>query len=353
MHLLSSCNSSLPTNENNVDTSLEMYLGEDILQGEKVPFYLIWKEIPIERIQITYRGFKSLTRLYNVKGYEKTTDGAVVKKEDFKTAGYLGGVLSTTLGGSPAQHAELILAIERAGGNSVRLKEERILHSARASILNQPSEVNLPAAKGQQRIKVDIQGAASVIIDIAGVKGGLKLVFPPEVLTAVERFIKVVVENMERLKKEYPKYSELLSLLSGDLKLSGDHKEKSFTQLERSLKKRIEKVKDDEDFMEALALVYVTAILEQESAIDTILIPIMEYLESGTSAKAFLNSPFLCAKVPKGGGVLKCRLRFFDLLNHNCAKSLTIKTRLLAYEEMLVPLKEIIQFTRGSGINDS
>jgi len=318
-----------------------MYLGEDILQGEKVPFYLIWKEIPIERIQITYRGFKSLIRLYNVKGYEKTTDGAVVKKEEIKTAGYLGGVLSTTLGESPAQHAELTLAIERPGGNSIRLKEERVLHSARASILYQPSEVNLPVAKGQQKIKVDIQGAASVIIDIADVRGGLELVFPPEVLTAIQRFVEVVIEGIEKLEKEYPKYSEFLS------SLSGDYEEKSFTQLERSLKRKIEKFKTDKSFLEALALIYVTAILEQESTKDSILIPMMEYLESGTSAKAFLNSPLLCAKVPKGGGILKCRLRFFDLLNHNCAKSLTIKTRLLTREEMLVPLKEIIQFTRG------
>ena len=336
----SNSTSSIAIEKNNVDTSIEMYLGEDILQREKVPFYLVWKGIPIENIRITYHGFKSLMRLYNVKGYEKTADGAVIKKEAFKTAGYIGGVLSTTLVESPAQPAELILVIERSNGNPIRLKEERTLHSVRAFLVGQPLEMNLPVAKGQQCIKVDLQGAASVIIDISGLKGGLELVFPPEVLTAVQRFTEVAVIGIERLKKEYPKYLELLSLLSGDYEL------KSFTQLEHLLQKRIEKVKDDKSFIEALAYVFVTAILEQESIKDSILIPMMEYLESGTSAKAFLSSPFLCAKVPKGGGILKCRLRFFDLLHHNCAKSLTIKTRLLACDEMLVPLKEIIQFSR-------
>jgi hypothetical protein len=191
----SSSGSSFPTSENNVDPSLEMYLGEDILQGEKVPFYLIWKEAHIEKIHVAYRGFKSLTRLYNVRGYEKTTDGAVVKKEELKTEGYLGGVLSTTLGESPAQQAELILSIEHSDGSSIILKEERILHSARAAILNQPSEVNLPVARDQQRINVDIQGAASVIVDITGAKGGMDLVFPTEVLTAVQRFAEVVLEG--------------------------------------------------------------------------------------------------------------------------------------------------------------
>lgn len=310
------------------------------MQGEKVPFYLLWKGIPIENIRIMYHGFKSLVRLYNVKGYEKTDNGAVIKREAFKTAGYIGGVLSTALVESPAQPAELILVIERSNGNPIRLKEERILHSARTLLVHQPLEMNLPVTKEQQCVKVDIHGAASVIIDISELKGGLELVFPPEVLTAVQRFAEVAVDGIEKLKKEYPKYSELLSLLSGD------YEEKSFTQLEHALQKRIEKVKDDKSFIEAIAYVFVTAILAQESIKDSFLIPMMEYLESGTSAKAFLSSPFLCAKVPKGGGMLKCRLRFFDLLQRNCAKSLTIKTRLLACDEMLVPLKEIIQFSR-------
>lgn len=319
---------------------MEMYLGEDILQGEKVPFYLLWKGVPIENIRITYHGFKSLMRLYNVKGYEKKDDGALIKREAFKTAGYIGGVLSTKLVESPAQPAELILEIERANGNPIRLKEERTLHSVRAFLVSQPSEITLPSEKGQRYIKVDLHGAASVIIDISGLKGGLELAFPPEVLTAVQRFAEVAVNGIEKLKKEYPEYSELLSLMSGDYEV------KSFTQLEHSLRKRIEKVKDDKSFIEAIAFVFVTAILEQENTKDSLLIPLMEYLESGTSAKAFLSSPFLCAKVPKGGGILKCRLRFFDLLQRNCAKSLIIKTHVLANDEILVPLKEIIQFSR-------
>lgn len=337
----SSPNSAPSVEKNNIDSSLEMYLGEDILQGENVPFYLLWKGMPIENIRISYQGFESLVRLYNVKRYEKTDDGAVIKKEALKTAGYVGGLLSTTIAKSPAEPAELILVIERSDGNPLRLKEERILHSARVFLVNQPPEVRFPIAKGQQCIKVNITGAASIIVDISEARGGVELVFPPEVLTAIERFAEVVVDGMEKLKKEYPEYSEFLSLLSGD------YGNKSFTQLERLLLKRLEKVKGDKAFIEAIAFVFVTAILEQESMKDSILIPMMEYLESGTPAKAFLNSPFLCAKVPEGGGILKCRLSFFDLLKHKCAKSITLKTRLLARNEMLVPLKEIIQFSRS------
>jgi hypothetical protein len=81
---------------------------------------------------------------------------------------------------------------------------------------------------------------------------------------------------------------------------------------------------------------------------NSILIPIFEYIEAGTTTKAFLNSPFLCAAVPKGGGILKCTLKFYDLLGHNCVKPIKIRTRLVATEDTLIPLKELIQFSIGN-----
>ena len=145
---------------------------------------------------------------------------------------------------------------------------------------------------------------------------------------------------MEKLKKEYPQHSELLSMMSGQCEM------RSFSQFQHLLEEKIESIKGDKSFKEAIAYVIVTAIVEQQSVKDSLLIPMMEYLESGTASKVFLTSPFLCAKVPKGGGVLKCKLRFYDLLKHNCSKPITIRTRLLASDDTLVPLKEIIQVSR-------
>jgi hypothetical protein len=325
----------------------EFYLGEDILQGEKVPFYLLWKDNTIDRICMQYNGFKSIIRLFNVKEYEKIDGGVIVRKEALKSPGYLGGVLSTALATvlteSPARPAKLVLNIECSNGTSITLNEERILHSARAFLVNQPTAISVPIKKGQECIKINIEGAASVSIDISPSKGGLELGFPQEVLTAVERFAYAAVEGMKTLRKEYPQHSELLSLLTLD-----SHENQSFTQLIHTIQRKLEKAKKDKSFAEALSYVYISALIEQEKVKDSLLIPMLEYLESGATTKAFLNSPFLCAKVPKGGGMLKCTLRFYDILRHNCAKTLIIKTSLEAAEDTLVPLKELIQFSRGS-----
>jgi hypothetical protein len=333
-------------------SNFEFYLSEDILQGEKVPFYLLWKGSSIDKIGLQCQGFKSIVRLFNVKEYKKTDSGAIVRKEALKSPGYLGGVLSTVLATalteSPALPAQLVLNIERSNGASITLKEERILHSARAFLVNQPTAISVPIKKNQECIKINIEGAASVSIDISPSKGGLELGFPQEVLTAVEAFALAAVEGMKMLSKEYPQHSELLSLLSME-----DYENKSFTQFIHSIQSKLEKASKDKGFAEALAYVYISALIEQEKVKDSLLIPMLEYLESGATTKAFLNSPFLCAEVPKGGGTLKCTLRFYDLLRHNCSKPLKIRTRLVAAEDTLVPLKELIQFSRGSSKNVS
>lgn len=333
-------------------TNIEFYLGEDILQGEKVPFYLLWKDNSIDKIKLQYTGFKSIVRLFNVNEYEKIDGGAIIRKEALKSPGYLGGTLSTAtataLNESPSQQACLVIDIEYSNGTSISLKEDRILHSARAFLINQPSPISVPIKKNQECIKINIEGAASVNIDISQLKGGLELKLPPEVLTTMERFAMAVIEGMEILKKEYPQHSELLSLFKME-----NQENKSFNQLMKLIQHKMEKVKEDKGFTEALAYVYVSAIMEQQKVKDSILIPMFEYLEAGATTKAFLISPFLCVAVPKGGGTLKCTLRFYDLLRHNCVKPIKIRTHLMATEDTLVPLKELIQFSRGNENDNS
>ncbi|MDR2204309.1 MAG: hypothetical protein LBE76_08495 [Nitrososphaerota archaeon] len=60
--------------------AIEFYLGEDILQGEKVPFYFLWKDASIDKIKLQYTGFKSIVRLFNVSEHEKIDGGAIIRK---------------------------------------------------------------------------------------------------------------------------------------------------------------------------------------------------------------------------------------------------------------------------------
>ena len=73
------------------------------------------------------------------------------------------------------------------------------------------------------------------------------------------------------------------------------------------------KVRQDESFMEAIAYLTLAAMLDQDSLRDSVLLPMMEYFESNAAMKAFFRSPFICVKVPPGGGRMRCELKVYDI----------------------------------------
>ena len=77
----------------------ELYLSKDILQGEKVPFYVVWRDTEVKRISLRYFGFKSIVKLYNIRDFEQKDREVIIKKDQLKVDGYVGGVLATTRGG--------------------------------------------------------------------------------------------------------------------------------------------------------------------------------------------------------------------------------------------------------------
>lgn len=58
---------------------VDFFLADDIIQGEEVPFYLIWKGDNPKSIEILYEGFKELIEWYNsVESKISVGDGKVV-----------------------------------------------------------------------------------------------------------------------------------------------------------------------------------------------------------------------------------------------------------------------------------
>jgi hypothetical protein len=47
------------------DGNIEFFLGDDIIQGELVPFYILWKDISPTEIEIQFEGFKDLVEIHN------------------------------------------------------------------------------------------------------------------------------------------------------------------------------------------------------------------------------------------------------------------------------------------------
>lgn len=320
---------------------IEVYLAEDILQGEEVPFYVTWREESVESIQLSAKGFEGIVGLYNAPVRKLPVANAVIVANDLKTPGYLGGVLRTTMSDLPVEHGELEVSLRIKDGKPKRFVERRILHSARLTLERGPTSVAVPLTKEFTPSIVEVRGAATVMLDIEeAAESELPLVLPSEIMTAYEKFGSAVVSGVDRLKQEFPQHAGLIE------ELLTPREGQSLRQFYDDSVAKLIAVKNDKSFIEAYALVYVSALLGQTSVKDTLFIPLIEYLESNAATKVFLRSPFVSVKVPAGGGRLSFEIIARDLLGRQCGKPVAVQVSLVGSKEMLVPVKDIVRFRR-------
>lgn len=325
---------------NEEDVAFDFYVSEDILQGEDVPFFIVWKGAAVETIQLEFEGFESIKCLYNVKDTD-TAQSGLVRRSDLKSEGYLGGVLATQPSNEPYLKASMRASVVLTNGRKLQFGENRTLHTTIVRISSMPGSIELPNPGKESLIGIGLKGSTTVSMEIEQSDGSeIELVLPKDILTAFETFASAVVEGLERLKDDFPDHRDFLK------GLLNYQENMSLRQYFDRTMAEFEEVKHEESLMEAIAMVFVSAILDQASVRNSILLPMIEYLEATTADKAFLRSPFLCAQVPAGGALLSFRLVTYDLRMNECGKPLEIETFLESQEETLVPMKEIMAVRR-------
>lgn len=310
------------------------------MQGEEVPFYLLWKNIDLKRITLEFEGFRRIVKLFNVGVFERTRKGAIVNADNLKTEGYLGGLLSTIVSKNAEASGTFEVKLDLVDGTVRELAERRQIYSVRAELDACPKLITLPTNDRTPIVRVKLRGRATATISIVDAPPGLRLRVPREVARAYQLYADSVRSGLTDLKNEFPKYKSLLSKMLSE-KLS-----KSISAYLRELNRELQKAKNDEEFMQSFSYVFVMAIAEQPSLRNALLVPLLEYLESSAAGKAFLESPFSGILVPPGGGRLKCLLVIHDLLRHSCGEPILIDTVVKSREERFVPLREIIRFER-------
>lgn len=322
-------------------SGLELFLSDDILQGEKrVPFYLLMKNLEIRRISLHTSRFR-LVDLYNTKSFTRVRQGAIIEAKDLKSDDYLGGVLSTRTFKSSDVVANLELRIELTDGSVREFVEKRHLFSVRAQLAQCPKEVTLPVDADAPPIKVRLSGRPTATIAIDRESPGIELSIPREVASAYQLYFMSIQKGLLELKEDYPKYRRLVD------KVLDEELSRSIAVYLHEVQKEFEKAKNDEEFMQSLAYVFVSALLEQESLRSALLVPLMEYLESSAASKTFLESPFSGIRVPVGGAKLRVKLAVHDLLLTECGEPIVIDVDVKSMKEAFVPLSTLIGFERS------
>ena len=186
------------------------------------------------------------------------------------------------------------VAIRTNTGAGFVKKETRILYSTRVQSIDIPANVSLPIAKGVLPVEVVLCGKSTVFVSINEIEGSsVDLVLPDSVLTAFEKLSQAFIEGIKPLKEKYPQHSEFFEAVLNPQKY------RSFKELNEDVSEKTKSLQFDEKLMEDIKLILIASFIGQVSVREALLLPLYEYFQSTADTKVFLESPYLCASIPK------------------------------------------------------
>jgi len=345
---------------------IEIYLSRDIIQGEEVPFYILWERDDIQQIILEINGFENITEYHNVKD-DFSLEKRTIKLEDLKSPHYLGGILKTNEKENPYTKASLGVIFELSNGNSIEINEERTLYTTHLEIIS-PDCIEVPFNKPP--IEIQLKGSTTVFVDIeSSSDSDIEITLPEEIKNVFDEIYQSLVEGIQNLRNEYPEYSSEIDLLfrfffeDETYRLSKQEYYRRFTEI-------AEIFSSNKALLEGFGIIFINSILSSGSLRDLFFAPLLEYFESNAAKKVFLESPFLSVRVPKGGGHLKAVIYYEDIterasvikdiIEKSCSikdfvekfqdeaekKRICLEVFLRSENEVVVPIRDLINMRR-------
>lgn len=340
---------------------IEVYLSRDIIQGEEVPFYILWKGEDIQEITLELKGFKKIVEYHNLRD-DFPLEERKIKIEDLKSPFYLGGILKTVESNDPFQKAYLKVVFSLLNGEKVELIQERTLFISHLKITELPDHIK--SSFKNAPIKMELNGSTTVFVDMNSLENSeLNIILPKEIQNAIDRFLQALTEGLKELKLKFPEYGSLIDFF---IEQPPDVSER---QIYEKVKKLGEVLKFNKKLVEAFEGVFIGAMLTHASFKDSFLVPLLEYFASNATSKVFFESPFQCIKVPKGGGYLKAVVIYENIITHDedvveAFKSIFnkkgenskekrenkvfLETFIESDKEVSIPIKDLIRIQRVS-----
>lgn len=321
----------------------EFYLADDIIQGEEIPFYLLWKGEDPMKICFEFEGFKSIIELYNNISSKTIIEGNKIIISGFHVSGYVGGLLSTEIANKPFTSGSLTIKIVNKKGVIENLKEVRKFYSTSAKIKSLPNIIDLTNLEINNKIDIEFNGNTTVIISIEEMEENeCNIDIPSNVKKAIEKMTKILQKELNRLKERFPDHIDAINIF-----LKEPNEKTSLTKYIEYVEENLKKSLEDEIFTDALVNIFLNAYFKQDIIRDFILRPIDEYFSEFSIDKVYFSNPLLCITVPQKQCLLAIRVVITNLLNQESSLPLEIKLPIKGdIKSSTIPLKDLFSLRR-------
>ncbi|WFN37461.1 hypothetical protein L1994_03480 [Methanomicrobium antiquum] len=322
----------------------EFYLSDNIVQGEEIPFYILWKGDEIKSLKLEITGFSKFIEIYNADDYELSSNSLFVSKTE--TPGYLGGLISTCISDVPQVSASMKVNLEYANGQKKEFFENRILYTTKIIPKSIPEIIDLSNPE-YEKILIDLKGETSVFFKVNKLdENECEMDYLPEVKMLFLNIGEVIHSGLIDLKAEYPAYTDFIDYI-----LEFDNSKTISTlseEVEREIESKYSDAISDEIFLSTIADIFITAMLGNADFKKNILGSTYEYFkETRNTNRVFFNDPLLNIYSPKGLCNMALELVALDVLKQQ-SDTIKLKIMIEGEEEIFVPIVDLFSFRRVS-----
>jgi hypothetical protein len=188
-----------------------VYLPKEGLQGEDIPSHILWENIKVESVQISFHSPLKFKEVFNAESWEKHKNEVIVKKVE------LDGYIGLSFESSKVSDLEVIVPVKYLinllDGNIIEETRQIKLFRPQLKLEVRAKPITITAKTGfvRDRIKIKNIGRGILIMHISTEKNSLtKIETPPEQREFAEKFLSDLIEELSNLAKKFPQFQSVL-----------------------------------------------------------------------------------------------------------------------------------------------
>jgi len=267
-----------------------VYVPENCLQGTEFPAHIIWnKDIPIT-VQIHLPKGIKIKEVYNVKedGFELSENTLTINEVEVN--GYVGLVFCSEIYDKPFLEEQIKFVFKIENEEEV-INKKILLFRPEIQVYEKPEKIfvtfseELSQILVSDKIRVSNKGGGTAILSIKVKEESEVVKKSPEAIEEFrEGFWRDLEKRLNKLKEEFPEYSEIISGYIRLGKTPIEFDKEYLANLESVITQLYDALQSDESFLEAFAEAIVSAYLMNINII-TEINSFIEYLKSITTER--------------------------------------------------------------------
>ena len=325
--------------------SVDVFVPEYCVQGDRIPFYLIWNKEENIRVSIYLPNGLKLEEVYNVIDDDISLKDNNVEIDNFEVQGYLGGIIKSSMYEDASTIKTIKFSININNTHVQNFEKNIELFRPDVQINNTISTINIQRKKNKFIIDEQIplynngKGTAIIKLEILG-SSEIKQGIPEGHEEFRVKFIQDIHDGLDKLRSEFPMYEDIITGIKIYVDDPLPNDPNKLSELRTIFEKLEIAFDNNKEFTQGFAQCVVTAYLKNISVL-TDVTAFLAFMKSVTTNKIIFIDAMTVLKVSTTDKKLHAKIIISDLTHNEYApielKHITIK----ANEECNIPLYQI------------